>query len=181
MIALHIHYFTHVPNISLGRVFRSRLVSQMTCAFHISIDIAKLSSIKTTDDILVFKHYVFTASSEQGQIYIFFPILFFLLSIFFNCLISSDRTSLAMLNKTGKSRSLSPLSILAPFHTEEVPLYSTLLRVHSPNLECRILPHLFLVSIRITLCIFSYSADVLNQMDELLNIKPTCIPRRICT
>lgn len=66
MIFLHIHYFTHVPNISLGKVLRSRFISQMTCVFHILIDIAKLSSIKTVADILVFKHYVFTASNEQG-------------------------------------------------------------------------------------------------------------------
>lgn len=66
MISLHIYYFTRVPNISLGRDFRSGFVSQMTCVFYVLIDIAKLSSIKTIADILIFKHYVFTTYYEQG-------------------------------------------------------------------------------------------------------------------
>lgn len=65
MISLHIYYFTCVPNIPLGRVFRNGFVSQMTCAFYVLIDIAELSSIETVADILVFKHYVFTTYYEQ--------------------------------------------------------------------------------------------------------------------
>ena len=141
------------------------------CQIILQKDCSWYSSFKT-----LCIYYLLRAMIDSS---IFFPFLFFLLNVSFNYLIALDRTSLAMLNRTGKRRHLCPVRMLPPFPTEFIPLYPTLLRFHAPHLKWVLnLSHLLLASVRITICIFSYSVNVLSYTDGLLNIKLRCIPGR---